>query len=1003
MNRCLHSGLKTLLLLLVLLIGEAQKGKAQLAQPYHEIWSTKNNKAPDRSFHQMYFDTKGVGWFASTNNLYKFFEGEFQRTKLGRWTANNVVFRICEGSPYRVWFMNQLNELFYYEGDTIQPFAHNDSIAKYVPIGQFINSLKADGDVLYMGFRRQALLSINIHNGKVTHLKELVPQPLDTATGHVFIKELENSIVLGQCFLPRKVDKTPRYRFRIHRFDDNNNWTRTDTLTFPKAPKGNDNQFRGVKLENNILAISKGNTLALLNEDGVLDHQLFDANIVGLATDDRNNLWVALQSGGVHVFANGDMHQAPQVYFKEFYHPLKEQIQDHEGGYWLSGTDAKIVYVPYLDMLTYGNPEAASQINSLAIAKDQHDNIYYGDRALGLVKIHANRNDSSRWSVPAIHNESPHLNALYFDTLRNELWVTTNYSTLVFDAHGTIINHLPGGLVSTSMNDSLMWIGGHHQLHLIHKNTKAVQRQYNSFNRLHRMDCFGDTLFIVDGDSVLQLIDGEVLPVVLPHNSSLAYTVFVEADSKTFLLMLGEEGLFKYHRGQFIEQEVSAPHLLKQVKTRVMMHDGYLWVMSFKGMLRINTTTTPYEIEQFAIPNNFRDAKVGSWVMSRDTLYCSSGRGFIALPMAAVTRQFEEFPIWIYDVKITQRDTQLQSFYELPYDQNQVAITYGTPTFKVDRKVTYRYKMEGVNNDWITTTKTDIQYTTLPPGTYTFTVQSKNWTGEWSKNQQVITFVILPPFWHTWWFYALEVLLGLLLGYLIVRIWGNRVRRKEQEKALMQQQLAAKEMEALKGQLTALQAQMNPHFIFNSLIAIQSYIYKQNTREAGDYLSRFAKLMRQILENSGAEAVTLSTEENMLENYLELQKLRFSNRFDYAFEIDEKLDPEAVLIPPFLAQPFIENAIEHGLMPLEEQGRLTIRFQQQGDRLLFVLEDNGIGIQEATKQRTSTYQPMAIEITRKRLNLLNRDTQHDIVFRIENKADQQGTKVTFTIPLKLQQ
>jgi LytS/YehU family sensor histidine kinase len=199
---------------------------------------------------------------------------------------------------------------------------------------------------------------------------------------------------------------------------------------------------------------------------------------------------------------------------------------------------------------------------------------------------------------------------------------------------------------------------------------------------------------------------------------------------------------------------------------------------------------------------------------------------------------------------------------------------------------------------------------------------------------------------------------------------------------------------------------MNPHFIFNSLIAIESFIYKNEPREAGKYLSGFAKLMRLILENSREEYIALDKEIKTLQYYLELQKLRFEEKFVYSIEVEEGLDAENMVIPPMLAQPFIENSIEHGLKNINAMGEIRIRFSKKENDLIFELVDNGIGLERSVTidREEKKHKSMATIITNERLAILNTKKKDKIKIFIGEIRDSYdkvlGTKVSFSIPAK---
>lgn len=195
-----------------------------------------------------------------------------------------------------------------------------------------------------------------------------------------------------------------------------------------------------------------------------------------------------------------------------------------------------------------------------------------------------------------------------------------------------------------------------------------------------------------------------------------------------------------------------------------------------------------------------------------------------------------------------------------------------------------------------------------------------------------------------------------------------------------------------------LRNQMNPHFIFNSLTAIQSFVYKKNPIEAGEYIASFAELMRAILDNSEEEYVSLNREIKWLENYLKLQLLRFENQFDYTLKLDPKIDINDTMIPPMLTQPFIENALEHGLKNLAYKGHLDINIYVNNNLLEVDVFDNGIGLEESKKNNEDKeYESKATKITKERLNFLNKKQSKNINLSIQPNEGK-GTKVSFMIP-----
>jgi len=235
---------------------------------------------------------------------------------------------------------------------------------------------------------------------------------------------------------------------------------------------------------------------------------------------------------------------------------------------------------------------------------------------------------------------------------------------------------------------------------------------------------------------------------------------------------------------------------------------------------------------------------------------------------------------------------------------------------------------------------------------------------------------------------SILVVLGLIIGYLLVR---QRALKVKHQSVNLEQRL--------------LRSQMNPHFIFNSLIAIQSFVYKKDPVQAGDYIAKFAELVRIILEGSRVEFVKLEKEIKMLSLYFELQNLRFENKFKYRIEIGDDLDVERISIPPMLAQPFIENAIEHGLRYKEEMGFVHVAFKKTNECIFLIIEDNGVGrIKASEMEKDKKYKSMAMAITKERLGIFRKKFNKQYAMNISDLFDEagesNGTKVTLEIPCK---
>lgn len=241
------------------------------------------------------------------------------------------------------------------------------------------------------------------------------------------------------------------------------------------------------------------------------------------------------------------------------------------------------------------------------------------------------------------------------------------------------------------------------------------------------------------------------------------------------------------------------------------------------------------------------------------------------------------------------------------------------------------------------------------------------------------------------------LIVGLAVVLLLLVGLGFVVIRQKKMKAIQTNMLFEQKL---------LRTQMNPHFIFNSLASIESFIYEHEPKTAGVYLSKFSRLMRLILENSASEYISLDKEIELLNYYLALQKMRLDDQLDYSFHVQDNISKEEIMMPPMLLQPFIENAIEHGFRGSGNRGEISIRFEVVQESLQVTIEDNGIGINrsESSKEIDKEHKSMALKITQERLQLLNKSKRKKLTFSIEDKQNTDsaltGTRVLFTIPLE---
>lgn len=435
--------------------------------------------------------------------------------------------------------------------------------------------------------------------------------------------------------------------------------------------------------------------------------------------------------------------------------------------------------------------------------------------------------------------------------------------------------------------------------------------------------------------------------------------------------------------------------------------DGSLWINSLNGLLHFNPLTRNV-MSIFDKQNGFSGDGGGySFNITPQNTLARLFYGNMDLINLNTYRWNTHIPeIQFNSVKIMDREVagpelDKNLYLELGHRDAFLRFEFTALLFNNGNRNQYAYMLSGADKDWIFSgTQNSVAYSGLKPGTYYFRVKAANSDGVWGP-EKTIKIRIKPPFYTTWWFIALCIAAIAFLFFGWNRYKINQARREEKLKASFAQQIAETEMKALR-------AQMNPHFIFNSLNSIQKYILKNENFQASQYLTRFSRLIRLILDHSNQNTILLSSELDMLKLYIEMESLRFDHQFDYTVQTTGSINAETLELPSMLIQPYVENAIWHGLLHKADRGRLDIRFAKD-DRgnLIVTIDDDGIGREKAAELKSKQVlkkKSYGMQITEDRIAIINR-TQHihatsEIIDKKDNQGNPTGTTVILTIPVK---
>ncbi len=337
--------------------------------------------------------------------------------------------------------------------------------------------------------------------------------------------------------------------------------------------------------------------------------------------------------------------------------------------------------------------------------------------------------------------------------------------------------------------------------------------------------------------------------------------------------------------------------------------------------------------------------------------------------------------------------------YHLSYNDDLVEIKFTGIHYSDQENIRYMYRLEPLHKEWVELgNQRSVLFSNLKPGNYIFHVKASTPDEIWSAQDLIIPIYVAPPFYQTAWF---RILVLMLMGSTI--FWYIKYRETMAENRQKKESEISRQIMELEKR--ALQAQMNPHFIYNSMNSIQQFIIVHDTEGAMKYLTRFSRILRTVLNMSAQSRIPLYEEIKLIEDYLELENMRFPNKFTYEIKVAPELNIHSAEIPPFFIQPQVENAIRHGLLKKSTPGHLSVDVNTDGEHLLITVEDNGIGREASQKMKyaeSKTHVSKGLSIVEERLRHLHNTNGHQ-PFKITDMYDRLhqplGTRVEITLPM----
>jgi ligand-binding sensor domain-containing protein len=500
------------------------------------------------------------------------------------------------------------------------------------------------------------------------------------------------------------------------------------------------------------------------------------------------------------------------------------------------------------------------------------------------------------------------------------------------------------------------------------------------------------------------------------------YLTCLSKGSQQDLWIGSEEGIIHYapKTGQFSVHRISEQLSANIINFLVNENDERLWIGTDNGLFSLDLveyyTNNEVMIQSFnqhdgIISNECnqnasyvdRDGNVwfgtnGGLIKYSNDYNKRTNSEVLGVSFNDIQQNFESI---LTQVALRVEDPEQNTF---QYNESRVTFRYTAIHFTNPDKVSFSHRLMGLDEGWSPATNEQyITFSNLAPGDYAFEVRARINNGDWSEPTAFL-FHIAPPFWMRWWFILICV---SAIGGAAYFIYHQNRKQRARQRAFTDMQNEAK---ILGLEQQTLNAHMNRHFIFNALNSIQYYINTQDRKLANQYLTNFAALVRKNLDSAQVETIYLSDELERLKLYINLEQMRFKDRFSFDIQIDVELDTESIQVPSMILQPFVENSIMHGILPSERFGKIAIQIKKHEEGIEFVIDDNGIGVETSVKMKngTSHHVSNGMKITKQRIDLLAKVMNSSYgVFGPEERKDEHGTtigtRVRILLPFNYQQ
>ncbi len=1003
LNRCschsfwnTNSFLALQIMMILCHITSSQNLPAQSSSHPTFIQYTSDNGLPSSEVYDVIQDRNGYIWISTDNGVSRFDGYEFHNYGPREGLRENVIFTMQLDSLGRVWMQANNGELFYTDHDSIKPYWNNAVLLQYPDRPDYAKGfiVEGSGETIHVSTLKYGVISISKNGHSTTYGKD--------STNFRQIFSISNNSIYAQLDWP--------YLKKIHSNIESNLSTPECTkilfidnsyidteINISNSTISNIQTFRVAILSNNMQLIQMNDSILYIYNKRIQWRRKFTDIILDahLLPNGKIILGLGLHKG-VLIFPSIDAVKTSTGKHWLWGKTVSDIFIDKDESLWLATNEHGIFYspkgTPLIDDLVTGLPDEI--VNSIAI-KDK-DEIFAGLNNGEIILLKNNEPYTPIVKLPS----SQRIRDILYDRSLDQLWIGGDYLYLLRN-NSLVLKEFTyenrqysmGNRITMSKPNDYKWICSYSGfMGMDHSTLPEVSLPSFSGRAYIAREDHAGRVWVGKSEGLFEWKDSTLLDRTKLHPAFSLRVEDLEQMSDSTLVVATKGGGVVFWKGNQFEQLTTNDGLTANM-IECLHADKYgnLWVGTLNGLNQISGPWKNRKVKQFTKFNGLPSNEINKITSSDDIVWVATNKGLAHFSSNRSFNTDAPKPI-ITSIQANGIPVKIARKVEVGWKENNVTIAFLAINFKMNGHIQYRYRIDG--GDWAMMQSRSLNFPKLPSGEQLFELQAQNEDEIWSPSTSLLL-NIRPPWWNTWWAKSSGILILLLIGYKIYKYNTNKIINETR----IQHQI-------LELERSALQAQMNPHFIFNCLNSIQNYIVQNDKDLAIQYLGRFASLTRSTLNASVAGKVSLAEEINLLNNYLELEKLRFTNRFTFEILTSKELDIHHEEIPPLLIQPYVENAILHGISKRKHGGIITVSFSKHTNYLIVNIQDNGPGLnnQDDDLITSGLKKSFGMSITKNRLDLLSgKDGKNNV--EVKNITDPsgniQGTNVCIQLNLNV--